>query len=368
MTGKPLSPSEHARTKAAISRTLNTDGTVNICAAAREAGIPRSTLQNRIKASPELLPKKFTMPPLPSSSRDIETLIKDRLNQSKRSREADDARDLIQVPVHIGGPFGLLIFGDLHVDDDGCDFEALMAHRQLAIDNPLILPCAIGDISNNWIGRLARLYADQSTTAKEAWTLVEWAISPINWLFIIAGNHDCWSGAGDPLEWITRQAHSLYEPHGVRIALNHPCGAVTRIHARHDFPGHSIYNVLHGPKREALMGFRDHVIVAGHKHVGGDEGMVTPDGICAQIIRVSGYKTYGDGYAKQLGLKKLPIHNSALVIIDPREPETSRARVWCAPTVERGVTFLNALRAEYEASRTSEKPIHRNPRNASKRG
>jgi AmiR/NasT family two-component response regulator len=95
------------------------------------------------------------------------------------------------------------------------------------------------------------------------------------------------------------------------------------------------------------MGLRDHLIVAGHKHIGGSEQFVTPDGLVCQIVRVAGYKVV-DEYAKQLALKKMMIHQAALILIDPREPETSAGRCWCAPTVEKGVVFLNALRSSYE--------------------
>jgi hypothetical protein len=331
-----LSKEEIERTKKVLEESEN------ITQAAKVLGISRRAMQYRIKRT-----LKFSTPVLPSKSRDIDQLIKDKIEESRRAKTADEARDLIRIPVHIDGPFAVLVLGDPHVDDAGCDFELLAAHRQLAIDHPYILAASVGDYQNGWIGRLGVLYGEQQVTAREAWKLVEWLVSPLQWLFLIAGNHDLWQGQGDPLEWIAHQAGSLYEPHGVRIELQHPCGAKTRIHARHDFAGTSIYSQLHGPRRELLMGFRDHLVICGHKHTGAQETLVTPDGLVAQIVRVAGYKV-ADSYAKQLGLKKHPIFPGALVIIDPREPETSPNRIWTAPTVERGVMFLNALREEYE--------------------
>jgi hypothetical protein len=346
MASSPLSQEEIVKTRQAINQNRNPDGTVNLMRAARAMGIPRPTLQNRVRNYPAVT-AKFITPELPSSSRSIDELVADKLEITRRAKNADEARDLIPIPLNIDGPFGLLIFGDPHVDDDGCDFETLARHRQIAIEHPYVVSASIGDHQNAWIGRLGRLFGEQNVTAKEAWKLVEWLVSPIHWLFLIGGNHDLWAGSGDPLDWIARQAGSLYEAHGVRMQLNHPCGAKTRIHCRHNFKGSSIYHVNHGPKREVYFGHRDHLIVAGHLHVGGDEGMVMPDGVCAQLVRVSGFKVV-DHYAQELGLKKVPIHPSALIIIDPREPETSRARCWCAPTVEHGVKFLDTLRAEYE--------------------
>lgn len=345
MPTKPLTQEQLALTRAVLDRCG-----WNITQAATQLGINRSTLQHRIRQMNTGGKSRFESPKLPSPIRDIDDLIADRIKESRRSKNADDARDLIKINVNIEGPFGLLIFGDPHVDDAGCDFETLAKHRQIAIDHPYVLAGNIGDNLNNWVGRLGQLYAHQTTTAAEGWKLVEWLISPINWLFLIGGNHDLWMGNGDPLQWIASQAGSLYEPHGVRMALKQPCGTVTRVHCRHDFPGHSIYHALHGPKREALMGFRDHLIVAGHKHVGASEHFVTPDGLVCQIVRVAGYKL-ADAYARQLALKKMAIHAAALVIIDPRESETGGGRAWCAPTVDKGVMFLDALRGDYERTK-----------------
>jgi len=349
---KTISEAEQQKTLEAMRKYKKADGSYDFYKIADALGIHKVTahrrvhfLTNKMKDRDSL--RRFSAPSLPHRSRQIEELIQDRLVESKRVIEADEARELIDIKVNIDGPYGLLIFGDPHIDDPGCAFHLLKSHIELAQQHPHILACNIGDLANNWVGRLARLYADQSVTARESWTLVEWMVKSVNWLFIIAGNHDLWAGSGDPVAWFTKQVGSLYEDHGVRLALKQPCGVVTRIHARHDFPGHSIWNSMHGPKRELITGFRDHILVAGHRHIGGDEGTISPDGICAQLVRVSGYKL-ADTYARTLGLKKMPIHPAALVIVDPREPDNSRGRAWCAPTVEIGVKMLNAIRADYE--------------------
>jgi len=324
-------------------------GRYHISKAAKELGIDRHRLRYLM-----LKYNKFEQPKLPHRTRQIDELIRDRLSESERIINADEARDLIKVKINIDGPVALLCMGDPHIDDPGCAFALLKSHLELAGSHPYILPCNIGDLANNWVGRLARLYADQSITARESWTLVEWMVKSVQWLFILAGNHDLWTGSGDPVSWFAKQAGSMYEEHGVRLALQHPDGSETRVHARHDFPGHSIWNSMHGPKREAIAGFRDHLLIAGHKHIGGDEGMITPDGTAAQLVRVSGYKV-ADTYAKSLGLKKMPMHPAALIIIDPREAGTSRGRVFCAPTIEKGVLILDALRREYDASKKRKK-------------
>lgn len=308
-------------------------------------------IRNLAKEPQPLASPAFCAPHLPSSSMPLDELRAMRRAESQRTIEADDARRLIPITINTPGPIGLMVFGDPHIDDPGCDFVRLEKHLEIAAARPQYLfACNIGDVTNNWIGRLQRLYAEQLTTHRDAWRLAEWMMrdAGVSWLFLIRGNHDAWCGPSDPLDWITRGGGvAVDEPHGVRLALRHPGGVETRVHARHDFKGGSIYHDLHGLKREALMGVRDHLIVAGHRHIGGDEGMVTPDGMVAQLVRVSGYKVV-DHYAQQLGFKRKGIHPAALVIIDPSKPETERDRIWCAPSVEEGVEYLDWKRARFE--------------------
>ena len=337
-----LSESEKALFLAVADQHRHPDGAYNTTQIAAAMGVPRTTVQQRL-ASLKKTVAKFDRIELPTSELPLQELITRRVEESDRALRADAARDLIPVNVNIDGPFGLFVFGDPHVDDPGCNFRLLKQHVDLIKHHPHIVAGHIGDLANFWVGRLVKLYADQTTTARDAWRLVEWLLTEIDTLFLVLGNHDMWNGQGSPIDWIMRTSVGVTEPHGVRLALTQPCGTVTRVHARHNFKGTSIYNELHGLKREVMMGLRDHVLLAGHHHVGGDAGTVAPDGLVSQIVRVAGYKE-ADHYAKELGLKSARIHPSALIIIDPREPETSRARAFCAPTVEVGVVILDAMR------------------------
>ena len=59
-----------------------------------------------------------------------------------------------------------------------------------------------GFYTDNWKGRLQAEYAKSEVTAKQGFQLAEWFIKKIKSLVIIRGNHDAWSGQGDPLEYI----------------------------------------------------------------------------------------------------------------------------------------------------------------------
>lgn len=285
----------------------------------------------------------------PSKERSIDQLLKHAREESKRAIKYEESVLLTNISVPVNGPVGLLIFGDPHIDSGGRDFNLLESHLKIARTRPdVVLSGNIGDIRDNWIGRLTRLKGNATQTDSESWKLAEWMFKYIKWSWLIKGNHDTWSGPNDPLDWICRQSDvGIVRDAGVRIQFNHPNGQVTRLHARHDFPGNSIYNPLHALKRETLHGHRDHILVAGHRHIGADAGDYNPNG-AFQMVRISGYKV-SDTFRHTMGFHAKPLHPAALIIVDPDEPDTSRARAWCAPTVETGALILDDMRARWKA-------------------
>jgi hypothetical protein len=323
--------------------------------AAASLGLNRKTFNSRLDVAKSRRiesvseDKPWSVEELPSSRLPINDLLAKRRDEAQRAKAWNEARNLIDIKVNTAGPIGLMLFGDPHIDNYGCDFNLLESHLAIAAARSRYLFAGnLGDISDNWVGRLQRIYASSPTTVKDAWRLAEWMLrdAGVDWLFLVRGNHDVWSGDSDPLDWIMRGTTSVDERHGVRLSLNHPCGNATRVHVRHDFKGNSQFNGLHGLVKETLWGHRDHIIAAGHRHFGEDGAQVTPEGV-TQMVRVSGYKAVDD-YAKQGQFSDKRIHPSALIIIDPSRPDTCRSRTWCAPTVEEGAEYLDWLRAKFE--------------------
>lgn len=152
---------------------------------------------------PDAAPQ-FTAPDLPDELPPIEELRERRAKEWGRRSRAFDARRCIDVQIHTDGPIGLMALGDLHVDDPGCNWPLLERHTELARETPGMYALAVGDLQNAWIGRLARLYGNQSTSAREAWALVEWWVQALadKLVFISAGNHDC---VDDETEALTRR-------------------------------------------------------------------------------------------------------------------------------------------------------------------
>ncbi len=277
---------------------------------------------------------------VPDDDVPIEELIEQRKRKFERKYEYETARKLIPVKVKIPGTIGILHFGDPHVDDDGTDIVALERHMALTRDIEGLFAGNIGDTTNNWIGRLARLYGEQSTSTDQAWKLAEWFITGVEWLYIIAGNHDLWSGTGDPIKWIAKYSGQPYTPSEVRMELRFTKGLPVRINARHDFSGNSIWNPAHGPSKALQMGARDHIAICGHKNKSGYAVLKDSNtGIVMHGIQVGSYKIF-DRFAMERGFRDQSLGPSCVTTIDPDLPDTSpdKIKVWW--DAEEGADYL----------------------------
>lgn len=315
-------------------------------AAAAAMGIPRSTFQSRMRMIPPALaaPREFEIEALPTENLSAEELLKRRSQQFAKKAAAKEARTLVPVKVNIDGPYGLALFGDPHVDDDGTDIDLLQDHVRIINRTSGMLAGNIGDFSNNWVGRLARLYGQQSTSAAEAWVLVEWLIREVPWLFLIGGNHDLWSGAGDPIKWMAKSARVAYEANGMRLGLTSPDGRVIRLNARHDFSGKSMWNTAHGPSKAAQMGWRDHILACGHMHTSGYSIVRDPaSGLISHAVRIGSYKTF-DRYADEKGLPNQTISPCVVAIVQPDQTDDSPRLVTMFHDVATAADFLTFLR------------------------
>ena len=343
-----LAKSNGVRVVAAQSLGVSTRTILERLASMRGKGVdvPESTYNPgyRSKEHFDAKPVEFTFTPLPSDDISVEDLVAHRKRQFAHKREHEEASKLIPIRIKIPGPIGILHFGDPHVDDDGCDIEAIERHTALVNATEGLFASSVGDTTNNWIGRLARLYADQSTSAAQSWKLAEWFVNRCRWLYMIAGNHDLWSGAGDPLKWIAKQQNALYKSSEARLALKFPNGAEVRINARHDHAGSSVWNPAHGPMKAAMLGTRDHIYVAGHKHESAYSVLKDPiSGITMHAIKVASYKVY-DRFAKDKGFRDNALSPCVLTTINPLLPpdHPDSIKVWWEP--EEGADYLGFLR------------------------
>lgn len=279
-----------------------------------QLGIPRTTLQRWLAGGS---PAELEVPSAPSTDEPIEDLVARKKAAYDRFQRYEDWSKLVEVKVNIGGPVAICAVGDPHVDNDLCDIGAIERDMTVIGRTPGAYALHLGDITDNWIGNLGRLYAHSSTKASDGIRLAQWMFGMAPPIAVVGGNHDCWNDGMTWLNFVLKQAgNPVTQEHGVRLALNFPNGNALRIHARHDFPGHSQYNPLHGLRKEHLFGLRDHVNIAGHKHTDSAAVVPSPEGFCQWMLRVSGYKAHDD-YAKKGHYQLMKMAPTVGLLIDP---------------------------------------------------
>jgi hypothetical protein len=333
-------------------------GTVS--AAARVTGRSRLTLQRHIMQArkkwpgclPEPVPGRngpwagernekpfYLESPPPSELPTLDELKARRRSEFQRVHAAKESRRLIDVKIAIDGPIGIAHFGDPHIDDPGTNLPLLERHVGIVNRTEGLFGANVGDQQNLWVGRLARLYGEQSTSAAESWMLAEWLVRSVQWLYLLAGNHDLWAGAGDPIKWMMRVQPGVHEAHGARLNLCFPNGRKVRINARHDFLGHSMWNTAHGPAKAVQMGWRDHILTCGHRHTSGYNPIKDPaTGLISHAIRVASYKWH-DRYADEKGLPDQNFSENVVTVIDPQASD-ERSLVTVLLNVEEAAEFL----------------------------
>ena len=283
---------------------------------ARELDIPRTTLRRIIKRLKES--DHFEAAAQEPDDLTVDEIRELKLKISKRKKQAHFA-DATQIRIKPAGPIGILHFGDPHLDDDGTDWEALERDIKLVKETDGLLAGNLGDTTNNWVGRLTRLYGDQTTTARQAFALARWFIEELagKLVYMIGGNHDMWSGASDPLQWFMAQAPGVYKAHQAKLALNFPNGRSITMRAHHQFKGHSQWNTAHSIAKSATMGFRNNLLLAGHRHISGYQQVVDPSsGLISHCVQVGSYKVVDD-YPLASGMMPNQISPSVVTIIDP---------------------------------------------------
>jgi len=293
----------------------------------------------------------------------FEELLEHRRKQTRRKLNAKASAELVEVALEVSGPFGLAMIGDPHIDSPGCNLDLLMEHTQVIAGCERMYALCVGDIQDNWIGRLSRLWSGQGVSASESQVLAE------GWLRLLGpklvamsyGNHDCWltgmSGA-HPLDWIRTRFGTVSQAHGVRLAIGNKEGQALTVNLRHDFPGRSQYNPAHGPMKSMLFGFRDDVAVAGHTHEFGmlrvlDAATRKP----MSAVRLGSYK-HSDEYADEKGFLDRNLTECAVLIYDPLAADR-RHRTFVIESPRRAAQVLEMLGAEWDARPQPQKKARR---------
>jgi len=322
-------------------------------AAAEELGIAKATFENRLKRAREMelrpggadwqgAEPAAEFPAIPSAEPSYAELKERMKADFARLSAHKEASKLLRVKVKIDGPYGIMPIGDPHLDNNGTDWPLLDRHVNLIKRTEGLFGTNVGDTSDNWVGRLARLYADSNLSRKRALILIEGFMREVRWLFVDKGNHDAWSGVDDPIAWFARDAGTHYKWEGSRVELVSPCGSSIVINSRHDFPGRSQYHPTHGPLKAAT--FDDHsddIYTCGHIHIGGYMLRVSPTGKISHLLRLSSYKVY-DSFKDQRGFLDGHLPSSVFVVNPAATDPLKRVKYFADP--EDGADYLTFLR------------------------
>lgn len=299
---------------------------------------------------------RFDPPFIPPDDVPVEQLIEQLSERFERRAEHAAAKKWMRFELKDAGPYLLAFVGDPHLDDNGCNWPLLRRDVEL-MRRPHVHGVMLGDVTNNWSGKLQRLYAHQDVTRDRAWKLAEWFFGAVPWVMLIKGNHDIWSqshGQGDPLDWMARGAAAL-EDWSARFEIaagDH----VVRVWASHDFKGSSIYNPLHGPMRAQRFSPGDaDILAAGHQHhweifSGEDADKTTRP---HWLVRARGYK-HIDPHADHHQYASQQHGSTIAAVVDPGRD--GPAAVQCYADLAEAVEILEFKRARWETTCRSVEP------------
>lgn len=315
---------------------VNSHGSIR--AAAKASGLPYSTFHGRL-----IKEQAVELPTFPAKHGPIDELLDARSREFKRKKAYLDASAWFPVTVHDNLPIGIMWFGDPHIDDDHCNIDLLREHVRYCVSEPGLYGANIGDTTNNWVGRLMRLFAKQDASQDTARRLAEWFMSGsgVPWLVWLIGNHDEWNDGAEILKRMNIHKRVPVMNWEARFEVIFKNKTAVRVHAAHDFPGSSIYNTLHGPTKTARFGGHADLYVCGHKHTPGTAWFPAESGRTPVLARARGYKWHDD-HALVNGFSQYDCGAAILTIIDPTASQAGR--VLAFPDVAQGVKVLKALR------------------------
>lgn len=289
--------------------------------AALKLGLSRSALKNRImRANLDEDEKKpaVVFPVHPEDDIPVDRLVDIMTERAAKRLEADRSRREQLIHINSLEPIVLAFVGDPHVDDDGCDWPQLRADIEL-LRQRHVYAVNIGDTTNNWTGRLMRLYANQETSRKTARKLARWFLteSGINWLVWVMGNHDEWESGADILR-LMNTTGIIMDDWSARFTILFPNDVEVPVWAAHDFPGSSQWNRMHGLLKAAVMRGGAAVYAAGHRHTPGLHWEPLEDrGASYWALRSKGYKAI-DPHAMRLGHGVTNEGQTTAVVINPK--------------------------------------------------
>lgn len=268
-----------------------------------------------------------------------------KLARFQRKKSKGDWRKPVLVTLP-EGPFRLKVFGDPHLDADGCNYELFERHWLEMSPADGVYGVCVGDWFNNWLRALSHLWKDEAP-ANEAYPLLQWLMEENGEGLIAAcsGNHDDWTHAPfDPIDDLMKRHGVRYRLGAIRLAVK--CGEAPAftLGMRHKWRGSSMYSAAHGIRRAVEKGWDDLISIGGHIHQDEPRMFTHPSGAHSHICQVSTFKEFDD-FTDVQGFMGPRISPAWDLVIDPRRPDTDpdKVKVWW--TSEDAAAHLAALKS-----------------------
>jgi hypothetical protein len=273
----------------------------------------------------------------------VEKIIADLCQSFEKRKLSHDLKKWAAFNVKGLDPIGICWFGDPHVDDNGCNWPLLTRDCGIVAKTPGMFGANIGDSHNNWVGRLAREYANQDVSRDTAFKLIDWLFtkSGVDWLIMLVGNHDEWNDGARILKKMTQHICPMIDWRA-QFRLVFSNGRECLIDAAHDHKGHSQWNPVHAQQKASSMGGVAHLYIAGHRHTWAlAQHECEHSGRIYWLARCRGYK-HMDHYATLNGFGQQAQGSSVVSVIDPQADDINFVR--CFADVQEGADYLTFLR------------------------
>ena len=343
MANPPISP-ELVRERVEVYRANN----LNVSATARQIGIERPTLQNTLRhaVAMGILSEEERHGPNAPAREDYLSARARKVEAFQRKQRKGDWRKpvMARLPAR---PFRLKVFGDPHLDSDGCNFELFERHWLDMDAAEGVYGICVGDWFDNWLRALGHLWKNTTTDPSDAWLCLEYLMEERGDALIGAcsGNHDDWShGPADPVDLLMKKHGVIYRKGAVRIALNFDGLDPIFLAVRHKWRGHSIYSPAHGILRAGLWGWRDHLSIGGHIHQDDIRLLTHQDGFKQHVCQVSAFKQYDD-FKDVQGFHGPVISPVWDYVVDPSKADTDPDKIKAFWTPEEAQGYLDWLRS-----------------------
>lgn len=320
----------------------------NTSEAARRLGVSRRAVQISIqKAREQDIVTEDELRPanLPTVAQFDEALARKRQRfEIKRAKGTWRKPTLIHVAP---GPFILKVFGDPHLDADGCDIDLFIDEWMRQDESAGIYGLCIGDWFNNWVRALSHLWKNEGDPS-DAWTIFEHLMEARGaaMLASCSGNHDDWTHAPfDPVELKMREYGVRYRRGAISCVINNGSENYT-VAMRHKWKGNSMYSPAHGLLRGAMHGWNDDLLIGGHTHQSEVRHYVDArDGAVSLLLQIEAFKRY-DEHVDVHGFMGPSIAPVCNILVDPSKPKTNPDRSKAIWDHDEAVDMLSYLRSK----------------------